>query len=141
MMTTPDNLLFLHLLTDDIPNELLRHLCRDGGEADWRVVPWFVLLALFEDGSDTGFPAVLRHFSCSPGPFKDDGEWLSNAIFQLPQYLWVHPVRARGFVGVSFAKVISNLILPDQGKVFLSPGFLSGLHGLGFLRASLRSKE
>ena len=40
MLTTPDNLLFLHLLRDDMQNELLRHLSRDGGEADWPVVPW-----------------------------------------------------------------------------------------------------
>jgi len=29
MLTPPDNLLFLHLLSDDIQNELFHHLCRD----------------------------------------------------------------------------------------------------------------
>jgi len=38
MLTTPDNLLFLHLLRDDIQNELLHHLSRDGDEADQSVV-------------------------------------------------------------------------------------------------------
>jgi len=79
VLTAPDNLLFLHLLDDDIHNELFHKLSRDGGGADWPVVPWFLLLTLFEDWSDTGFSSVLRHF-CSPGPFKDDGEWLSNDI-------------------------------------------------------------
>jgi len=40
MLTTPDNLLFLHWLSDDIQNELFHHLFRDGGEADRPVAPW-----------------------------------------------------------------------------------------------------
>jgi len=55
MLTTPDNL-FLHLLRDDIQNELFDHLSRDGGEADQPVVCWDLLLALFEYWSDIGFP-------------------------------------------------------------------------------------
>ena len=31
MLTTPDNLFFLHLFRDDIQNELFHHLSRDGG--------------------------------------------------------------------------------------------------------------
>jgi len=46
---TPDNLLFFHLLNDDIQNELFHHFSRDGGEAARPVVPWVLLLALFED--------------------------------------------------------------------------------------------
>jgi len=34
MLTTPDNLLFLHLLDDGLQDKLLHHLSRDGGEAD-----------------------------------------------------------------------------------------------------------
>ena len=86
MLTTPDNLLFLHLLVDDLQDELLHHLSQDGGEADQPVVPWVLLPALFEDWSDTGLSPVLGHFSCPPGPLKDDGEWLSNDIRQLPQH-------------------------------------------------------
>jgi len=59
MSTTPDNL-FMHLLRDDIQNELFHHLYRDGGEADRPVVPWVLLLALFEAWSDTGIPAVTE---------------------------------------------------------------------------------
>ena len=101
-MTTPDNLLFLHLLRDDIQKELFLHLSREGGEAKQPVVSWVLLLALLEDWSDIGFAPVLRHFSCSLGPFKDDGEWLKD-ICQLPQHSWVHPIGAHGFVGVQFA--------------------------------------
>jgi len=54
MLTTPDNLLFLHLLVDDLQVKLLHHLSQDGGEADRPVVPWVLLLALFEDWSDIG---------------------------------------------------------------------------------------
>ena len=85
MLTTPDNI-FLHLLRYDIQNELLQHVSLDGGEGDWSVVPWVLLLALLEDWSDTGFPLVLGNVSCPPGPFSDDGEWLSNDICQLPQH-------------------------------------------------------
>jgi len=49
MLTTPDNLLFLHLLDDDLQDKLLHHFSRDGDEADRPVVPWVLLLALFED--------------------------------------------------------------------------------------------
>jgi len=52
MLSTPDNLLFLHLLVDDLPDNLLHHLSWDRGEADRPVVPWVLLLALFEDWSD-----------------------------------------------------------------------------------------
>jgi len=61
MLTTPDNLLFLHLLDDDLQDKLLHHFSWDGGEADWPVVPWVLLLALFEDWSDIGLSPVLRH--------------------------------------------------------------------------------
>jgi len=81
MLTTPGNL-FLHLLDDDLQNELFHHLSWDGGKADWPVVPWVPLLALSEDWSDTGFSPVRGHFFC-PGPFRDDGMWLSNDICQL----------------------------------------------------------
>ena len=64
MLTAPDNLFFLHLLRDDVQNELFHHLSRDGGEADRPVAPRVLLLALFEDWNDIGFPQVLRHFSC-----------------------------------------------------------------------------
>jgi len=42
MLTTPDNLLFLHLLDGDLQDKLLHHLSRDGGEArevpaDWKL--------------------------------------------------------------------------------------------------------
>ena len=46
MLTTPGNLLFLHLLVDDLQDKLLHHLSQDGGEADRPVVPWVLLLAL-----------------------------------------------------------------------------------------------
>ena len=83
MLTTHHNLLFLHYFNDDIQNELLPHFSRDGGEADHPVVSWVLLLALFEDWSDTGFPPVLRHLSCPPGPFKGDGEWFCSDLCQL----------------------------------------------------------
>ena len=43
ILTTPDNLLFLHLLNDDLQNELFYHLFRDGGEAEQPVVSWVLL--------------------------------------------------------------------------------------------------
>ena len=53
VLTTPNNLLFLHLLDDDdLQDKLLHHLSQDGGEADRPVVPWVLLLAFFEDWSN-----------------------------------------------------------------------------------------
>ena len=103
VLATPDKLLFLHLLVDDLQDNLLHQLSRDGGEAEWPVVSWVLLLALFEDWSDTGLSPVLGHLSCPAGPLKDDGEWLSNDIRQLPQHSWVHSMRAHGFVDVQIA--------------------------------------
>jgi len=54
MTTTPDNLLFLYSLNDDLHNGLFHHRSKDGGEADRPVDPWVLLLALFEDWSDIG---------------------------------------------------------------------------------------
>jgi len=71
MLTTPDNLLFFHLLDHELQDKLLHHLSQDGGEADRPVVPWVLLLALFEDWSNIDLSPVLGHLSCPPGPFKD----------------------------------------------------------------------
>jgi len=62
-LTTPDNLLFLHLLRDDLQKELFHHLSSDGSEADRPVVLWVLIHALFEDWSDIGF---LRSSDTSP---------------------------------------------------------------------------
>ena len=42
VLTSPDNLLFLHLLEDDLQNELLHHLSQDDGKADGPVVLSFL---------------------------------------------------------------------------------------------------
>lgn len=41
-----DNPLLFHMLRDGLQHELFHHLSRDGGEADWLVVPQVFLLAL-----------------------------------------------------------------------------------------------
>jgi len=45
------------------------------------MISWVLLLALFEDWSDTGFSPVLRHLSYPPGPFRGDGEWLFSVLW------------------------------------------------------------
>ena len=60
MLTTPDNLLFFHLLHDGLQDKLLHHLSRDGGEADRPVIPWVLLLALFEDSFSWALLAAGR---------------------------------------------------------------------------------
>jgi len=37
MLSTPDDLLFVHLLDDDLQDKLLHHVSRGGGEADWQL--------------------------------------------------------------------------------------------------------
>jgi len=54
------------MLKDDIQNKLFHQLPRDRGEADWSVVSWVLLLSLFEDSNDAGFPSVLGHLFSFP---------------------------------------------------------------------------
>lgn len=49
MLTAPDHLYAFHVGRDGLQNEVLHHLSRDSGEADWWVVSWVLLLPLFED--------------------------------------------------------------------------------------------
>jgi len=64
MLTTPDDALF-HLLGDDVWKKLFHNLPWERVEADWPVVSLVLLLALLGGWSDTEFPPVLRHLSCS----------------------------------------------------------------------------
>jgi len=59
MLTTPYNHFLFHFLREDIQKKMFHHLPGDRGEADWPIVFW-VLLALFEDWSDTGFSSSLQ---------------------------------------------------------------------------------
>ena len=125
ILTTPDYLLFFHLLDDDFQNELLHHLSQNWGKADWPVVPWVLLLALSEVWSDIGLSPVLRHLSCPPGHFKDDGEWLSKDICQVPQHSWVHSIGAHGFVGIQIVHTCHPMTqTPLQEGWDLNLGFL-----------------
>jgi len=108
MLTTSDNLLVFHLLGDDIQNKLFHHLPRDRGEADWPV--WILSPVLFEDWSDIGYPPALKHRFHSQWPFKDDRVGLGNHLCQLPQQLWMHPVRAYVFVCIDFAQMMCEQI-------------------------------
>ena len=48
------------MLGDDLQDELFHHLSSDGGEVDWPVVAWVLLLVLFEDWLDIVSLPVLR---------------------------------------------------------------------------------
>lgn len=111
----PDQLTVLHMLRNGLWDELFHHLSWVGGEADSSTVSWVLLFALFEDWSDTGLLSVLRHRSCPSWPLKDD----ASNIHQFPQYSRVHPIRARGPMGVKSAQMIPNPSLFHQRKVFL----------------------
>lgn len=50
------------MLGDDLQNDLFCLLSREGREADCLVVSW-LLLPLFEDGSNTGFSLITGHLS------------------------------------------------------------------------------
>ena len=82
MLTTLDNLLFSQLSGDGIQDKLFHHLSRDRGEADWPVITWIFLFALFEDWSDIGYPPVFRDLPCCPRPLKNDGERFGNDLCQ-----------------------------------------------------------
>jgi len=80
MLTTPDSLLFLRLLIDDLQNELLHRLSRDGGEADRPVVPWVLqdLSKMMESGSAMTSASSLSTCGCIPlGPMD---LWVSRLL-------------------------------------------------------------
>lgn len=54
------------MLGDDIQNDLCHHLSKDGDEADWPIISYVLLLALFEEGSNIGFSPLIEHLSSSP---------------------------------------------------------------------------
>lgn len=91
VLPTPDRLLVLHMDRDGLQNEILHCLCGDSGGADWTVVPWIILLAILEDQGYIGFLPVLRQLSSSPRPVKDNCEWFSHGVCQLPWHSWMHP--------------------------------------------------
>lgn len=62
MLTTFDDHLLFYMLGEDLQNDLFNHLSRDGGEAHQPVVSQVLLLALFEDGSNTGQLSQLPVF-------------------------------------------------------------------------------
>jgi len=49
MFTAPNDSLIIDMPRDSAKYKLFHHLSRGGGEADWPVVIWVLLLALFED--------------------------------------------------------------------------------------------
>lgn len=110
----------------------------------WPAASSCVLLLVFLEGrSDIVFPPLFRHFSQSPLLIKDYKELPYNDICQLPQHLWVHPIRTHTLIhvyvlllkcyltGSSSTKSTSSLLL----------AFHFGLWDLGFVRASLAGKE
>ena len=66
MLTAPSDPLVLDRTRDNAKDKLFHHLTRDGGGADRPIVNRVLLLALFEDRSDTCFPPVFRHLSQCP---------------------------------------------------------------------------
>lgn len=70
---------------------LVCHLPRDFDGADWLVVLWILLVALYENKELHLLFSNLRNFIPSPWSFRDNWKWLCNDISQFPQLLWVHP--------------------------------------------------
>lgn len=119
LLTTPYNILFFHLHGDDIQNKLFHHLPRTGSEADWT---WLLLIALFEDESDTGYPSVFRHISCQLRPSKGDREWFSDHLSQPLQHTWVYLLGAHGFVYINFSCTGSDGRYSAECKPAVCPG-------------------
>lgn len=73
VLSVPSHFIFGNVLQV----HLICHLPRDWVEAD--------------------FLKVLRNLSPSPWPFKNNWKWPHNYIGQLPQLLWIHPLRSHLF--------------------------------------------
>lgn len=71
------------------------------GEADWMVVPQIILIAPLEASSDN--PSSPEELSPIAITFQRLPKWPYNDICQIPQHSWMHPIRARGFLGIQFA--------------------------------------
>lgn len=78
------------------------------------------------------FAYFLSHPSWSPWLFKDNQEWPSNDVQQLPQHLWVHPSRAHWLVGATFAKTHLTQSSSTKGK----PSFLQTFSLVSWVRDS-----
>lgn len=100
---------------------------------NWPLVPWVLLLPIFEDWDVISFLWVLRHLFWSSWPFKGDSEWNSNEA-SVPSVLAdaSHQSHKSKTVNVKFDIMVSNSILLSQRRVFFPPGLLSGLLGQGF---------
>lgn len=60
-------LIFIFLICPEMLSKIsCSILSRDWGGVDWPVVPWFLLLYLFEDRDGIFFPPVFRNFFWSP---------------------------------------------------------------------------
>lgn len=74
MLNTPNSILGLHMFGNGfqdytlhhLPRDILHHLPRDQDEADQTIVPWILLLALLEGGSNISFFPALGNLSHVP---------------------------------------------------------------------------
>jgi len=99
--------------------------------------PWIVL-ALLQDWFYIFFLSVLKNFTQSPRPFKQDFRWPYNDISQLPQHSRVHPLRSQGLRHVQFVEMFPNWRFLHQVYVFCAACLWSW--GLGFspLKAEMK---
>lgn len=61
MLTTPSHFLVLSIFENRIQQDLLQHLSREQGEADWPVVPQILFPTLLEDRRDICCLPILRN--------------------------------------------------------------------------------
>lgn len=103
---------------------------------DQPVVPWILPLAFLEDWRNICFLPVQSTGNCSN--YHSLSKIIESdlaRICQLPQHLWMPPIRMSNFF-----LIFSNLIPLHQKWVFLALDFPTGLRVLRLLKTELTSK-
>lgn len=103
MLTTPDDLLVIHVPGNSFQHELLCCFPRNWGEGDQPIVLWVLLLALHEHRGVTF--AFLQSSGISPG-YDDHSKIIQRAVSHRRQpgpSIFVHPIKAHGLMYAQFA--------------------------------------
>ncbi|PKU42644.1 hypothetical protein llap_7061 [Limosa lapponica baueri] len=128
-----DHLGVLHALHNGTQDDLFRDLPRHRSQTDRPVVPWIILPALLVDGCHICWTPVSWDLPSLPGLLVNDGKWLSEHFYQLPQYPWVDPIWAHRLVYIQVLEKVPQHLPLDYGASFCSPP-LSASSGVRVLR-------
>lgn len=93
VMAGPAPLAVVHMLWHGTQDDLLHDRLWQRGQTDRPVVPWIFLLAFLVDGCHNGQHSVNWDLPSQPGLLVNNGMWLGEHFYKLPQHSWVDPIQ------------------------------------------------